>query len=105
MYENAEPISYRGVPKGVPMLTSSGREFGRLDQVLEIPAEDLFDGMVVTTKAGRRFVDRDQIGDITTRFVQCDLDDDAVQSLPEPDAPPVYQMGRRFRRPRWKRQR
>ncbi len=85
MYEDAEPISSRGVPNGVPMLTSSGREFGRLDRVLEIPAEDLFHGMVVRTKAGPRFVDRDQIADITTRFVQCDLDE--------------------FRRPRWKRER
>lgn len=106
MYEDAEPISYRGVPKGVPMLTSSGREFGTLDHVLEIPEEDLFDGVVIKTKAGLRFVDRDQIADITTRFVKCDLDDEAVQSLPPPEGTPVYRMGgRRFRRPRWKRER
>jgi len=51
--ENAEPVSYEGVPIGVPMLSSTGRQFGTLAKVLEIPSEDLFDGVIVKTHPGQ----------------------------------------------------
>jgi hypothetical protein len=90
VYEDAEPVSYEGVPVGTPLLSSTGTEFGTLVRVLEIPEEDLFDGVEVRTAAGIRFVDRDQIAEITTRYIKCDLDDDAVANLPEPSGSPVY---------------
>jgi hypothetical protein len=89
MGDDAIPVSYQGVPKGVPMLSSSGEQFGTLEKVLEIPSEDLFDGVIVTTHHGRRFVDRDQINEITTEYIKCDLDDAAVTNLPKPDGSPV----------------
>lgn len=81
-----------------------------------MPEQDLFDGIVVSTKEGMRFVDRDQISDITTTLVRCSLSDDQVKSLPAPDGPPVLHLdvaydegpslsarfGRLFRRPHWK---
>jgi hypothetical protein len=88
--EDAEPISYRGVAPGTPLRSSTGQEFGRLEQVLEIPAEDLFDGVIATTPEGRRFVDRDQIEAITTRYITCNLDDEAVKALPPPSNSPMY---------------
>ena len=90
MDDDAEPISYRGVQPGTPVRSSTGREFGTLDKVLEIPEEDLFDGVIVTTSAGRRFVDRDQIDQITTRYITCNLDDAAVDALPPPSGAPIY---------------
>jgi hypothetical protein len=72
------------------MRSSSGREFGTLEKVLEIPEEDLFDGVIVKTSAGHRFVDRDQIDEITTRYITCNLDDAAVEALPPPSGSPVY---------------
>ena len=103
MGEDAEPVSYEGVPLGVPLLSSSGQPFGTLDKVLEVPSEDLFDGVIVATNHGRRFVDRDQIAEITTEYIKCDLDDAAVASLPEPsgsaafDADASYGEGDSFR--------
>jgi hypothetical protein len=88
--DNAQPVAYEGVPLGVPMLSSTGQEFGTLEKVLEIPEEDLFDGVIVKTRHGRRFVDRDQITEITTEFIRCDLDDEAVANLPEPSGTPVF---------------
>jgi hypothetical protein len=88
--DDAQPVSYQGVPEGVPLLSSSGESFGTLQKVLEIPSEDLFDGVIVQTDHGSRFVDRDQISEITTEYIKCDLDDSAVQSLPEPDGAPEY---------------
>ena len=52
-------ISYQAVPVGVPVLTATGHEIGTLEHVLQIPAEDLFDGLVVATADGLRFVDAD----------------------------------------------
>jgi hypothetical protein len=90
MSDGAEPVSYEGVPLGVPLLSSSGQQFGTLDKVLEIPSEDLFDGVIVKTHHGRRFVDRDQIAEITTEYIKCDLDDEAAENLPEPSGTPAF---------------
>jgi hypothetical protein len=88
--EGAEPVSYEGVPKGVPLLSSSGKEFGTLLKVLEIPSEDLFDGVIVKTDHGHRFVDRDQIAEITTEFIRCDIADAETDRLPEPSGTPAF---------------
>lgn len=90
MADTAEPVSYEGVPVGVPVLSSSGTQFGTLTKVLEIPSEDLFDGIIVKTQQGHRFVDRDQIAEITTAYIKCDFDDAASDRLPEPSGSPVY---------------
>ena len=50
-----QAISYQAVPAGVPVLTATGHEIGTLEHVLQIPEEDLFDGLVVATKDGLRF--------------------------------------------------
>ncbi len=110
-----QAISYQAVPAGVPVLTATGREIGTLEHVLQIPEEDLFDGLVVATKDGLRFVDADQVQVITTSYVRSTLDDDAAGHLPAPDGPPVYRvdaiedtgqslhdrLGRLFRRAHW----
>jgi hypothetical protein len=103
MSDAAQPVSYEGVPEGVPLLTSTGESFGTLAKVLEIPSEDLFDGVVVKTRHGHRFVDRDQITEITTEYIKTDLDDAAASSLPTPsgtaafDADAGYGEGNTFR--------
>jgi hypothetical protein len=100
------------------MVSRSGREFGRVEHVLQIPEEDLFDGIVVDTSAGLRFVDRDQIDDITTTRVLCALTDDEAASLPQPSGNAVFEadpgedagtslhdrFGRLFGRSHWKRE-
>jgi hypothetical protein len=88
--DGADPVSYEGVPLGVPVLSSTGEQFGTLEKVLEIPSEDLFDGVIVKTHHGRRFVDRDQISEITTEYIKCDLDDAAAANLPEPSGAGAY---------------
>jgi hypothetical protein len=116
--DDGVPIAYSALGKGTPVLSASGREFGTVEHVLEIPAEDLFDGVVVATDAGLRFVDRDQIEQITTTCVRCGLSDDEVSGLAAPDNAPVYgvdasadtgpslhdRFGRMFRRPHWQRE-
>jgi hypothetical protein len=111
------PISYEALEVGTPVLTSSGTEFGQVEHVLQIPELDLFDGIAVKSHHhGLRFVDRDQIDDITTTAVRCTFSDDAVDSLPAPKGPLVLhpdtahdegpsltaRWGRLFGREHWK---
>ena len=83
--DTGRPISYLALEVGTPVVSSSGTQFGTVEHVLQIPAEDLFDGLVVKTHHhGHRFVDRDQIDEITTTAVACTISDEEVDSLPEP---------------------
>lgn len=118
MADEATPIAYTALPKGTPMLSRSGQQFGTVEHVLQVPEEDLFDGIVTATEHGLRFVDRDQIDDITTAWVRCDLTDEQVAALPAPEGAPVYsvdalrdiggslhdRLGRLFHRPHWTRE-
>jgi len=113
--DEAAPIAYSALEKGVPLLAQSGKQFGTVEHVLQIPEEDLFDGIVVATSAGFRFVDRDQIGEITTVYVRCTLTDEQAAALPPPSGTDTFaanalqdagtslhdRFGRMFGRERW----
>jgi hypothetical protein len=113
-------VSYQGVTPGVPVLTRDGTQFGILEHVLEVPEEDLFDGIVVWTGGGGwldrriqrdlgkgavsaarrlellqpqhlRFVDADRVAAITSAYIRCDLDAAQATALPPPARDaPVY---------------
>jgi hypothetical protein len=97
--EDGTPISYMALEVGTPVLNEGGLQFGTVERVLQIPEEDVFDGISVTTDHGLRFVDRDQITQITTRQVRCSLSDEQVTSLPEPHGTriihPDYQIAKK----------
>lgn len=112
-------ISYEAAVRGTPVLSSTGQRIGTLEHVLEVPDLDLFDGLVIATDGGLRFVDADHVGRITRSEIHCGLSDSEAAGLPAPEGPPVYQveglrsaghslhdtLGRLFGRPHWKRQR
>ncbi|MGO8887780.1 MAG: hypothetical protein ACLPUO_19130 [Streptosporangiaceae bacterium] len=111
-------ISYEAALPGTPVLSSSGTEIGRLEHVLEVPELDVFDGLVIATSAGLRFIDADRVQRITRSSIQCSVDDSQASALPPPEGPPVYRvdaladsghnlhdtLGRIFGRPHWKRE-
>lgn len=90
MTDAGTPIAYSALPKGTPVISTTGHRFGTVEHVLQIPEEDLFDGIVVATAHGLRFVDRDRIEQITTAAVRCTLSDAEAEALPAPDGGPVY---------------
>jgi hypothetical protein len=114
--DQGEPISYLALEPGTPVLTSTGKEIGTVHHVLQLPEFDLFDGISVKTPHGLRFVDRDQIAEITTTMVRSTLTDEDAASLPAPVGPPVVEadvtrdegprltarIGRMFGRQPWK---
>ena len=84
MTDEGTPISYMALEVGTPVQTASGTTIGSVEHVLQVPELDLFDGIAVKTKHGLRFIDRDQIAEITTTRVTSSLTDEQAASLPEP---------------------
>jgi hypothetical protein len=82
------PISYEALAVKTPVVSSSGT----VAHVLTDEHLDLFDGIVVKTPHGIRFVDRDQIGAITTTAVTTTIADADVDALPKPDGEPIYEV-------------
>jgi hypothetical protein len=114
--DQGRPISYEAVTKGTPVLSSEGNQFGTVEHVLQVPELDLFDGIAVKAKHGLRFVDRDQIREMTTTMVSCALTDAEAAELPAPKGSLVLhpdtahdegpslsaRFGRLFGREHWK---
>ena len=108
-------VSYQAAVPGSPVLARSGREIGTLEHVLEVPSLDLFDGIVIATDWGLRFIDADRVELITICNIRCNLDEAEANQLPPPDGAAVWQvssldeigdslherLGRMFRRPHW----
>jgi hypothetical protein len=119
MDDDEMPISYQGVSPGVPVLTRDGEQFGFLEHVLEVPAEDVFEGIVVWVGSGSwadrriqrdlsrgdlsaarrlevfhphglRFVEADKVAAITVGYIRCDLDLAEASGLQPPTGAPVF---------------
>ena len=110
------PISYLALRSGTPVRAADGSDLGTVEHVLQDDALDFFDGLVIRTAAGRRFVDAARITGITAEAVSTDVADAA--QLPEPDGSGVYDadpqqfqsgelsqwFGRMFFREHWMRE-
>jgi hypothetical protein len=83
-------IAYTGLAHGTRVLSSQGDVIGTVERVLDIPDLDLFDGIVIETPDGDRFVDRDQVSRITTLAVYCTVTTEEAANLSVPDSAPTY---------------
>lgn len=78
-------ISYKVLERGTPVHASDGAGVGTVREVLENKAEHIFDGLVIDTPAGQRFVDAPEVSRIAELRVTLTIDAEAVQALPESD--------------------
>ena len=102
------PIAYTALEPGTPVQTSDGRPFGTVQAVLVDERVSVFDGIVVQTADGPRFVDADQIGSIYRTYVCTTLSAGEAAELPLPEGSNLVEikpgrsltdrMGRLFRR-------
>ena len=112
------PISYQAAARGTPVLSSSGTKIGTLEHVLEVRDLDIFEGIVIATHHGLRFIDAEHLPEFTTTHIRSSLSDAQAGELPPPSGPPVYKVDaladsghdlhdvvrRMFGRPHWKRE-
>jgi hypothetical protein len=76
-------IGYQVLPRGTPVEASDGVQVGTFHKALHHGREHLFDGMVITTEDGKRFVDAPEVARITNKRVTLTIDSAAVAQLPE----------------------
>jgi hypothetical protein len=97
-------IGYQVLPRGTPVFAADGAQVGTFHKALHHGREHLFDGLVVSTPDGRRFVDAPEVDRITNRRVTLRIDGGAVAELPEhrgvlgPLGERARHRGRRWRR-------
>lgn len=80
-----EPVGYLTLPKGTPVVATDGVTVGRVQKVQHHERERIFDGIVVQSDDGRHFVDAPEVGAMTRRQVDLEIDSAAFFALPPPD--------------------
>jgi hypothetical protein len=80
-----DPIAYTALQPGTSVQTSDGYDFATVQAVLVDEKVSVFDGIVVQTGEGRRFVDADQIDSIYTTYVRTTLSVEQAAKLPLPE--------------------
>jgi sporulation protein YlmC with PRC-barrel domain len=81
--DDGHQIGYKALPRGVPVYTSDGEKLGTVHRVQDNVREHIFDGIVVSTPNGRRFVDAPEVARITEQRVTLTIDADEAKALPE----------------------
>jgi hypothetical protein len=76
-------ISYLALKRGVPVHASGGEQVGTVHRVQDNAREHIFDGIVIATPNGRRFVDAPEVARITARRVTLTIAAAKVEDLPE----------------------
>jgi hypothetical protein len=83
------PISYLVLEPGVPVHTADGARVGEIKRVLAEPEADVFDGLIVDTEEGDRFVDAPNVAELYERLVVLGLTAEDARGLPAPTANPA----------------
>jgi hypothetical protein len=78
--DDGHAISFKVLRRGTPVLSADGVELGKVRRVQEAKRENLFDGIVVDTRSGLRFLDAPEVARIaelavTASFTAAEADD------------------------------
>ena len=82
--DDGPAISYLGLRRGTRVRGSDGVEVGRVRRVQDNAREHIFDGIVVETKQGRRFVDAPEVAHIAEHAVTLAVPAAEVLASPPP---------------------
>jgi hypothetical protein len=81
--DEGSPIAYTALERGVAVHAADGAEVGTVHRVQDNEREHIFDGIVIATPAGRRFVDAPEVARIAERRVTLTITAAEVAELPE----------------------
>lgn len=82
--DDGHAISYKALRRGTVVRSSDDVEVGRVRRVLDNARENIFDGLVVETKQGMRFVDAPEVQHIAERAVTLTVTAEEVAALRPP---------------------
>ncbi|MGX6446821.1 PRC-barrel domain-containing protein [Patulibacter sp. S7RM1-6] len=89
MTDLGAPTSYLAVAAGTPVLSADGSRVGTVAHVLAVEEQDVFDGLVIDTDDGARFVDATQVDGLYARGAVLTLDAAAAERLAAPRENPA----------------
>jgi hypothetical protein len=81
--DDGHQIGYQALARGVRVVSSDGVEVGTVHRVLDNAREHIFDGIVIRTPRGRRFVDAPEVARIAERRVTLTITAAEAATLPE----------------------
>ena len=85
--DDGPAIGFKVLARGTVVRSADGAEIGTVRRVLDNAREHIFDGIVIDTPAGRRFVDAPEVARIFERAVVLTLSaDDAAALREQPSA-------------------
>jgi hypothetical protein len=87
--DTGEPISYLALAEGTPVYCRDRTTVGKVKRVLADEEYDVFDGIVIDTDDGDRFVDAEQVDRLYERAAVLKLSSSEARGLPEPTANPA----------------
>jgi hypothetical protein len=91
--DDGHAISYKVLRRGTPVRSRDGDELGRVRRVQENARENIFDGIVIDTRDGPRFVDAPEVARIAERWVTLTLDATEAAQLPAPESRLAARVG------------
>ena len=83
MEDYGDAIGYKVLKRGTSVRSSDGVEIGTVRRVQDNAREHIFDGIVIDTADGRRFVDAPEVSRIYERAVVLTITADDARELPE----------------------
>ena len=81
--DDGHAVDYTAVTPGTPVYSSDEVELGTVARVLDNAREHIFDGIVIDTPDGRRFVDAPEVARIFERAVVLTITAEQTRDLPE----------------------
>jgi PRC-barrel domain protein len=91
--DDGQAISYKVLRRGTPVRTSDGEQLGTVRRVLDNARENIFDGLVVDTRDGQRFVDAPEVARIAERGVTLTIDAAEAAQLQAPESRLATRVG------------
>jgi hypothetical protein len=76
-------ISYKVLRRGTPVRSADGVQVGTVRRSLDNTRENIFDGIVLDTPHGKRFVDAPEVARIAERAVTLTISAEEARNLPE----------------------
>ena len=83
MSDDGHAIGYNILARGTAVRSSDGIQVGTVRRVMDNAREHIFDGILIDTPRGRRFVDAPEVGRILERAVILTITAAEVEALPE----------------------
>jgi hypothetical protein len=89
------PSSWAALQPGTAVFASDANVVGSVKEVLAVPEDDIFEGVIISTHHGDRFVDAELIDSIHERGMDLKIDGAAAAAnLPAPkEAPAAMEVG------------